>query len=84
MVNIFRTNACTGTETVVFHTGFNIGCTGPILAIPGYIPSFSRKLDTGLGRKKEKKEKEVDLTHSNSEILLTPICDLFILASHWL
>ena len=64
---------------VVFRTGFNTGRTGPVLAIPEYmIPDRKRK------KKKKEKKKEVDLTHSNSEILLlTPIWGLFILASHW-
>ena len=59
---------------VVFRTGFNTGRTGPVLAIPEYM----------IPDRKRKKKKEVDLTHSNSEILLlTPIWGLFILASHW-
>ena len=66
----------------IFHTGLNIDRTKPVSTVPGYIPSFSQKLD--IESEKKKKKKKVDLTHSNSEILLlTPIWDLFVLASHW-
>ena len=81
MASIFRTVVYIGTETMVFRTGLNTSRTGLVSAIPRYILGFSRKLDTGLGKKKENK---VNLTHSNLEILLlTPIWDLFILVSHW-
>ena len=69
----------TGIKMVVFCIGLNTSHAGLVLAILGYISGFGRKLDTRSKRKK----KNVDLTHSNLEILfLTPIFDLFILASH--
>ena len=71
MAGIFHTGAYTGTEIVVFHTGLNINRIG---------------IYTGfwLEIRYQTREKEVDLKHSNPEILLlTPIWDLFLLASHW-
>ena len=38
----------------IFRTGLNIDHTGPVSTILGYIPSFSRKLDTGSKGKKKK------------------------------
>ena len=55
MAGKYRTGAYTGTETVVFRTGLNTGRTGPVSPVPGYIPDFGQKLDTGPGKKKRKR-----------------------------